>query len=393
MVLLRSKWGQAGHLLPLCGAQYGTPTTIQSKRFSFYQRGMLPVTFSLTSHRRTGNGWSRRGHSISYSSSPVLELGPEKKSSYYGLSWEMRFDWEDDYVMVSSGLPYSYTRLIQQVRSVQEKCKTSGVTFSMGSVAHSLSNNQVPYLTLTKDHEHTLENVEVGLDKPAQVRAKPVVFVMARQHPGETHSSFLMGEMLNELASGSTLSRTLLEHYEFHLVPMVNVDGVIYGNFRCDLAGFDLNRVWKHPIRELHPQVFAIKEQLAGLRATGRPIAACLDLHSHSKLANVFSYCCKTDEVESRLFSYMLSRRDPLFHFPSCTFGLSRDKLTTGRAVLFHTARHHHVITIEISAMGGQKGREISPMQPSDLALLAQNILQTQYDYQFSTDILQSFRR
>lgn len=30
---------------------------------------------------------------------------------------------------------------------------------------------------------------------------------------------------------------------------MINVDGVIYGNFRCDLAGFDLNRVWKNPVR------------------------------------------------------------------------------------------------------------------------------------------------
>lgn len=44
---------------------------------------------------------------------------------------------------------------------------------------------------------------------------------------------------------------------------MVNVDGVIYGNFRCDLAGFDLNRAWKNPVKELHPQIYAISEKIS----------------------------------------------------------------------------------------------------------------------------------
>lgn len=46
---------------------------------------------------------------------------------------------------------------------------------------------------------------------------------------------------------------------------MVNVDGVIYGNFRCDLAGYDLNRTWKNPFQTIHPQVFAIKAELEKL--------------------------------------------------------------------------------------------------------------------------------
>ena len=40
---------------------------------------------------------------------------------------------------------------------------------------------------------------------------------------------------------------------------MINVDGVIYGNFRCDMGGADLNRRWKEPCKYLHPQVFSIK--------------------------------------------------------------------------------------------------------------------------------------
>jgi hypothetical protein len=40
---------------------------------------------------------------------------------------------------------------------------------------------------------------------------------------------------------------------------MLNVDGVIYGNFRCDIIGTDLNRNWKNPSKIIHPQLKEIK--------------------------------------------------------------------------------------------------------------------------------------
>ena len=33
---------------------------------------------------------------------------------------------------------------------------------------------------------------------------------------------------------------------------MVNIDGVVNGNYRCNLSGIDLNRVWNNPIKETH---------------------------------------------------------------------------------------------------------------------------------------------
>ena len=35
--------------------------------------------------------------------------------------------------------------------------------------------------------------------------------------------------------------------FVFKVVPMLNPDGVIYGNNRCSLSGVDLNRQWKRP--------------------------------------------------------------------------------------------------------------------------------------------------
>ena len=48
----------------------------------------------------------------------------------------------------------------------------------------------------------------------------------------------------------------LLDHYIFKIYPMINVDGVIYGNFRCDITGFDMNRRWKDTSKLMHPQIF-----------------------------------------------------------------------------------------------------------------------------------------
>jgi murein tripeptide amidase MpaA len=39
-------------------------------------------------------------------------------------------------------------------------------------------------------------------------------------------------------------TKYLLTNYTVVVIPMVNPDGVIHGNSRCNLAGLDLNRQW-----------------------------------------------------------------------------------------------------------------------------------------------------
>ena len=100
-------------------------------------------------------------------------------------------------------------------------------------MCYSISNNALPLLRIN----------------PGENRRQ--VLVLARQHPGETVSSFLMESFLTLLMKrGSPL---LASGFEFIVMPMINADGVIYGNFRTNLAGFDLNRQWSHPNRWLHP--------------------------------------------------------------------------------------------------------------------------------------------
>lgn len=70
---------------------------------------------------------------------------------------------------------------------------------------------------------------------------------------------------------------------------MVNVDGVFYGNYRTNLSGNDLNRIWKQPRKDFHPEVYAIKKYLyAANRIT--EIKLIIDLHGHSSALNSFFY-------------------------------------------------------------------------------------------------------
>ncbi len=67
---------------------------------------------------------------------------------------------------------------------------------------------------------------------------------MARQHPGETQGSFVCEGLIEKLLSKSKESDFLRKNYIFYIIPMVNIDGVVYGHYRTNLSGKDLNRKW-----------------------------------------------------------------------------------------------------------------------------------------------------
>lgn len=71
---------------------------------------------------------------------------------------------------------------------------------------------------------------------------KPTVVVVGRQHSGETHSSFIIHGLINFLLSRDVLAHKLRDTLEFWILPMVNPDGIISGNYRCNTQGKDMNR-------------------------------------------------------------------------------------------------------------------------------------------------------
>lgn len=102
-------------------------------------------------------------------------------------------------------------------------------------LCHSLAGNKVEYLHIHNAYSETEQS------------KKRVIFITSRVHPGETNASWMLQGLLDVLLRPQTeeekqLSKNLKEHFEFYIVPMLNVDGVINGNYRCSLAACDLNR-------------------------------------------------------------------------------------------------------------------------------------------------------
>ena len=87
---------------------------------------------------------------------------------------------------------------------------------------------------------------------------------------------------------------------------MINIDGVIIGNYRTSMSGNDLNRRYVKPDFRIHPEVCAIKQiandLIYGLDDEAKrqnkdeppifneDIMAFVDMHGHSRKKNVFIY-------------------------------------------------------------------------------------------------------
>ena len=92
--------------------------------------------------------------------------------------------------------------------------------------------------------------------------------------------------ILDYLTGSSVDARILRDNFVFKIVPMLNPDGVIVGNYRCSLAGQDLNRLWDKPSRKMHPTIFFTKSMFRHL-LDDREVILFVDIHGHSRKKNV----------------------------------------------------------------------------------------------------------
>jgi hypothetical protein len=107
---------------------------------------------------------------------------------------------------------------------------------------------------------------------------------------------------LNSDAPSAQWART---QYVWKIVPCVNPDGVILGNYRTNYPGYDLNRHWNKPSHELIPELQVLKE----LVDRSKPIF-CLDLHAHTKKFGVFLYGCLPMSLHAEEKPYPIQQSD-----------------------------------------------------------------------------------
>ena len=194
---------------------------------------------------------------------------------------------------------------------------------------------------------------------PEVVGARKVVVVSARVHPGESNASWMMAGLLEAVTADTEPARRLRRMLMLKIVPMLNPDGVVLGNYRCSAVGVDLNRQWQDPHEVKMPSIFALKRLMRGIVATEQLLLYC-DLHGHSRKRNVFAYGCEITKGPNRLRERVFPRllaECPHFSFPGCSYKVLRSKDTTGRVVVSRQFATPNSFTIEASFCGADFGR------------------------------------
>lgn len=142
------------------------------------------------------------------------------------------------------------------------------------------------------------------------------VWLIARQHPGESMAEWWMEAALDRLIDpADTLARQLRRKCRLHIVPNVNPDGSVRGHLRTNAVGTNLNREWADPSPERSPEVLAIRN---AMDETGVDFA--IDVHGDEAIPAVFMAgfdgipSLKPEQLEGyRRYCSILERRTPDF--------------------------------------------------------------------------------
>lgn len=111
------------------------------------------------------------------------------------------------------------------------------------------------------------------------------IWVIARQHPGETMAEWFVEGMLERLVDpADPVARCVLERSVLYVVPNMNPDGSVRGNLRTNAAGANLNREWQTPSRERSPEVLCVRNAMKQ-----KGVDAFLDVHGDEGLPYVFT--------------------------------------------------------------------------------------------------------
>ena len=309
-----------------------------TKKDSLYNFGMKILIFSEKENELTELGWFRGGTGIGYYENNIRR--PTSSKHFYSLSFNYKFDYSDDTIYFAYCFPYSYSDLMQDLLILESNPVVSTI-MSRKVLCYSIGGNRCDLLTITAQGD------------PEKIKKRKGVVLTARVHPGETVGSWMMKGIIDFLTGQSKEAEILRETFVFKIIPMLNPDGVIYGNYRCGLAGVDLNRRWKNPNKNLHPTIFASK-RLIKIFAKEREIYMVCDLHGHSRRKNIFAYGCNIAEQPevTRAFPYILSKISQVFAYHYCSFKMQKNKDSTLRIAIFNEISCNLIYTLEASFCG-----------------------------------------
>ncbi|AWT49121.1 hypothetical protein DLE54_06010 [Psychrobacter sp. YP14] len=172
---------------------------------------------------------------------------------------------ECESIQIAYFAPYSYERHQDLLAAVQ-----THPLVTLEHLGETLDKRELTLVKVSSDEDGSEE--------------KRNIWIIARQHPGETMAEWLMeGLLYSLLDSDNTTGRRLLEKANFYIVPNMNPDGSVRGHLRTNAVGTNLNREWESPSLEKSPEVYHV---LNRMDKTG--VDLFYDVHGDEALPYVF---------------------------------------------------------------------------------------------------------
>ncbi len=162
-------------------------------------------------------------------------------TSYNSGILSMDFTPENDSVYIAYFAPFSYEQHLDLVNNAQQSS-----ICTLENIGLTTQGRPIDFLRIG-DGDNNKKNL----------------WVIARQHPGETMAEwFMLGLIDRILDEEDAASVSLLEKANLYMVPNMNIDGSILGNLRVNAKGVNLNREWATPSIENSPEVYYVKEKM-----------------------------------------------------------------------------------------------------------------------------------
>ena len=179
-------------------------------------------------------------------------------TKYNGKELEFEHTSEYNSVFYAYFAPYSYDQHLDMIHTAQ----TSPLCV-IENLGYTVEKRNIDLLILGTPSE-----------------SKKKIWIIARQHPGESMASWFMEGVIERLLDeDDPVSRKLLQEAVFYLVPNINPDGAILGNLRANAAGTNLNREWANPDINKSPEAYYIMKKM---NETG--VDLMLDIHGDEGL-------------------------------------------------------------------------------------------------------------
>jgi len=291
--------------------------------------------------------------------------------------------------------PYPLRRIQEFITALRPKLISRGAYVKREHLTDSLDGRRVELLTVTsrsggsRRRAPALPGLPARGSRPRTFPGRRSIFVSARVHPGETPASFILEGLLGFLCSKSPGAEALLQRYVFHIVPVLNPDGVARGHHRTDTLGENLNRVYGRATPEEHPSIAAAEAACSAAHGHQGGLRLYLDLHAHSNRRGAFLLADGGSAASAngggvgggaggsaRLFGYALARRCGAVEFAQSDFEEAMPG--TGKSVVAALTGCPLCFTVESSYTRGHHSLE--PFDPSTWLALGRACLEALLD-------------